>query len=302
MKKPVSTIRLEGKNTIEIFADYHAEIIMITKSSKTEYRVMIDAEDVDKVKDYNWCRHNDGSIWCTELQAYLRRFLLDYPEGSISHKDGDKMNCRKSNLEIRRTCKTNDYLMFEDHAEIIAADKTGKEHHVLIDLEDVDMCKEVNWTVNNTGVCGKKKLLHRVLMGEPEGDFVIHKNGEKLDNRKENLIVLTRSEKEFFYKDKETFLAKREQQNNKSYGSAPVVEAEPEKVERNYSNITKISNGYLITLEFGDESYTEFFPTKEEAIEAYDNKVVDIYSDAALDSYYSLVDHFVESDPYGLYK
>jgi hypothetical protein len=299
MKKPVYT--LQGKNNIEIFKD-HAEIIIITKNSKTEYRVLIDLEDIDKVKDYSWCKSSDGSVYNAATRIHLRRLLLDYPVEKVTHKDGDKMNCKKSNLEFRTNQGDNEYLIFEDHAEIIVPGTDGNEYHALIDLEDIDKCKGYYWRFHESvGIRCKQTLLHRLLTN-CEGKEVIHKNGHKLDNRKENLIALTHSEKTSFCKNKEEFLAEREQQNNKSYVSAPVIEAEPEKVERNYSNIKKISNGYLITLEFKDESYTEFFPTKEEAIEAYDNKVVDIYSDAALDSYHSLVEHFVESDPYGLYK
>ncbi len=40
----------------------------------------------------------------------------------------------------------------------------------------------------------RKVSMHRFIMGEPEGMDVDHKNGDKLDNRRENLRVCTRSQ------------------------------------------------------------------------------------------------------------
>lgn len=37
-------------------------------------------------------------------------------------------------------------------------------------------------------------LMHRFIMGEPNGRFIDHKNGDTLDNRKENLRICTSSE------------------------------------------------------------------------------------------------------------
>jgi hypothetical protein len=40
----------------------------------------------------------------------------------------------------------------------------------------------------------KNKLLHRIIMGEPVGKEVDHINGNKRDNRRENLRICNRSE------------------------------------------------------------------------------------------------------------
>jgi hypothetical protein len=247
MKKPVYTV--QGKNTIEIFADYHAEIIIITKE-KQELRAIIDAEDVDKVKDYSWCKSSDGSVYNAATRIHLRRLLLDNPEEKVTHKDGNKMNCRKSNLEFKTNQGDNEYLIFEDHAEIIVPGTDGNEHHALIDLEDIDKCKGYYWRFHESvGIRCKKTLLHRLLTN-CEGKEVIHKNGNKLDNRKENLIVLTHSEKTSFCKNKEAFLAEREQQKNKSYVSAPVVETNSLQC----TGVVKVVNGFLVILDNGQQA------------------------------------------------
>lgn len=77
----------------------------------------------------------------------------------------------------------------------------GNGGTAFIDAEDADLVAGYGWyqTANGyvgamtTDRTGKRKLLllHRLLMGEPEGRHVDHLNGDKLDNRRENLRVAT---------------------------------------------------------------------------------------------------------------
>lgn len=259
MKKPVYT--LQGKNTIDIFED-HAEIIITYKKTQ-EFRVLIDNEDIDKVKDFKWLyKTGEGSIWSNEARTYLRRIVMNCSEEEyLLHKNDNKLDCRKSNLQITKQYvtsvpssdwKENEYLIFEDHAEIIIANDKN-EWKVLIDLEDVEKCKEYFWRINSAGVYGGHNIyLHRIITDNPpKGKEAIYKdNNNKLDNRKENLMVLTRKEKNEFYKDKEAFLAKREQQNNKSYVSAPVIEANSLQC----TGVVKVINGFLVILDNGQQA------------------------------------------------
>ena len=41
------------------------------------------------------------------------------------------------------------------------------------------------------GLCNK--LLHRIIMGDPDGEFIDHINRDPLDNRKDNLRIVTKS-------------------------------------------------------------------------------------------------------------
>mgnify|MGYP003295586987 CR=1 FL=1 len=169
------------KNDIEIFAD-HAEIIMITKK-KQEHRVLIDLEDIDKVKDYSWCKSSDGSVYNAATNIHLRRLLLDFPEEKVTHKDGNKMNCRKSNLELKTNQGDNEYLIFEDHAEIIVPDTNGIEHNVLIDLEDIDKVKDFKWLYKTgEGSIWSSEAgtyLRRIIMNCSEEEYLLHKNRQK---------------------------------------------------------------------------------------------------------------------------
>ena len=38
------------------------------------------------------------------------------------------------------------------------------------------------------------KFLHRIIMGEPDGEFIDHINRDPLDNRRDNLRIVTRQE------------------------------------------------------------------------------------------------------------
>jgi hypothetical protein len=79
-------------------------------------------------------------------------------------------------------------------------------YSVLIDDEDIEKVKHINWHpqdnrgiiyfVKHTKIGGKDKILylHRIIMNDPTGKEVDHRNLNTLDNRKENLRVCTHAE------------------------------------------------------------------------------------------------------------
>jgi len=52
----------------------------------------------------------------------------------------------------------------------------------------------VNFHIFNTAGRPSKKALHRLLMGDPVGKVVDHRNHDTLDNRRDNLLIVTNSE------------------------------------------------------------------------------------------------------------
>lgn len=78
---------------------------------------------------------------------------------------------------------------------------------MLLDDFDLDKYSKWKWTINNSGYLrrtltirkkGKKTkfktlYLHRLIMNPPKNMEVDHVNGNKLDNRKGNLRIVTRS-------------------------------------------------------------------------------------------------------------
>lgn len=75
---------------------------------------------------------------------------------------------------------------------------TRNDLYVIIDDEDVELVSQYNWYLHTYGYVSatincKKVLMHRLLMGNPSLD-VDHINGDRLDNRRENLRLATRSQ------------------------------------------------------------------------------------------------------------
>ena len=64
-----------------------------------------------------------------------------------------------------------------------------------VDDEDYEMLNQKTWCVND-GYAVNRELgrMHRFLLGAPKGVMVDHRNGDKLDNRKENLRLCTNSQ------------------------------------------------------------------------------------------------------------
>lgn len=68
-------------------------------------------------------------------------------------------------------------------------------YQVLFDMDDINLIKSFKWRVNKRGyVYCSYGMLHRLIMGSPEGKHIHHKNLNKLDNRKQNLQVLSHRE------------------------------------------------------------------------------------------------------------
>ncbi len=69
-----------------------------------------------------------------------------------------------------------------------------------VDVEDFDRVKNFPWTVDTEGYVvawishDQKLLLHRVVLGADEDQFLDHRFHDKLDNRKSQLRVATKQQ------------------------------------------------------------------------------------------------------------
>lgn len=74
--------------------------------------------------------------------------------------------------------------------------KTFEGAEFIVSLCDLDTVKLHRWRINASGYVADEhgKTIHRTLMSPPAVMDVHHINGNKLDNRRSNLLMLTRSE------------------------------------------------------------------------------------------------------------
>lgn len=110
----------------------------------------------------------------------------------------------KGKIVKRTIYDPNEYIIYDDYAECITYDKKGNETaRIKVDLDKVEELKQFKIYIRKQGgdtwyatinIEGKKILLHRYLMGLHEEEYSIkqvvdHINGDKLDNRIQNLRV-----------------------------------------------------------------------------------------------------------------
>lgn len=109
---------------------------------------------------------------------------------------GSSKSCGCLNIELltERFKRYNDYDLSGDFG--IGYDQKGREFY--FDLEDYNKIKEHCWCVDNKDkyVCtlieGKRFRLHNIVMGDKDGKVIDHIDGNRVDNRKENLRLVTR--------------------------------------------------------------------------------------------------------------
>ena len=113
--------------------------------------------------------------------------------------------CSKHYQQIKRHSKIlertifdlNEFIIHSDYAEIIIFDKKGNEKiRALIDIEDIDRINKHKWCESNGYiVCAKLNVrLHRFILNCSSDMFIDHINGNRLDNRKQNLRICTQTE------------------------------------------------------------------------------------------------------------
>lgn len=114
---------------------------------------------------------------------------------------------RHSDMNGRSIYDANEYVLYDDHAEIILRDKKCNEvARAIIDLDDVEKCQQYKWHARKCrnhngyyviaslhGQNNDKLHLHRLILdyyGELDVD---HINRNSLDNRKCNLRAVDHS-------------------------------------------------------------------------------------------------------------
>lgn len=132
---------------------------------------------------------------CLEIEA--SRFYYHTKYGNnLCRKHYEQLSKYGKTLE-RTINDPNEIILYDDYAEMVLYNEDCEEiARTLIDLEDVEKCKQHKWHLIRYGyvtcrVDNTKIFLHRYIMNAPNNKKVDHINHNKLDNRKEKLRIVT---------------------------------------------------------------------------------------------------------------
>jgi hypothetical protein len=149
--------------------------------------------------------------------------------------------------------------------------QSGKEYTVAIDPEDLELVSAYTWKVNihgyvrasvYTGVIDgvetrREVQIHRLILDAPEGMEVDHVNRDKLDNRRSNLRLCTRS------------------QNKANTGIISTNTS-------GYKGVSFHKNKWQASIRIDNKLlYLGRYDTKEEAAEAYNKKAFEQWGEFA---------------------
>ncbi len=205
----------QNENIIENEGD-HSVLVITRRNNK--FRVLIDTEDVEKVRKYHWyITGNDNlSIQCKKdskgFSISIRKVITGLgAEKRIIVKDGNPLNLRKNNLfviggefkTIESSCEENVKIknVFRSVGEnftVLEASYLGKILEYLIDKEDVERVRMHHWHVYTDMTNpqlqtvlpdGKAISLKNFLLNKP-GVRIGFTNGDIFDLSKENLFIV----------------------------------------------------------------------------------------------------------------
>ena len=139
-------------------------------------------------------------------------------------------------------------------------------HSVTIDDEDFPLISQFNWYFNPEGyaltrktIDGKRTTIwmHRLIMGAQKGEKIDHKDGNGLNNHRENLRFASAGENMY------------NRRKNKNTSSQ-------------YKGVSRKINRWVASLNYKREKvYIGLFISEEDAARAYDEKARELYGEFA---------------------
>ena len=136
----------------------------------------------------------------------MNKCCVEWCKGKINpsgkgycRKHYDQMRAYGYILDVRTKRDLNRINILEDHAEIIVTN--SKDEYIctaIIDVEDVEKIRDYRWSFNGNYIRtfrGTSPIyLHRLLLNYSGELDIDHINGDKLDNRKNNLRIVRHAE------------------------------------------------------------------------------------------------------------
>jgi len=165
--------------------------------------------------------------------------------------------------------KKNNYTYHpEDNTCHILITSKSKHLEIIIDDHSLPGISEHRWSLSNgyaeSWIDSKKVLLHRFLIAKeiPKGMQIDHKNGNKLDNRLDNLRIVTQQQNRFNSKPNK---------NRSSIYKGVYQDNRPNRKKKMYAYISH--NGIRYSL----GSYY----TQKDAAMAYDKEAIKLFGEYA---------------------
>lgn len=219
------SIHVKGRNVHRIEGEI--SLIQLNRRGREPLFAEIDTEDLDRVLNKGtWFAENHAdfetpSVACVDyvlidekkkrIKKSLHSFILNLgPKDIINHKDNNRLNNKKDNLQPYNSIMLNEYENIGDGiTQIKLSQREGKEDaYTIIDTEDLPRILTMGYTwlrfqaseqsypyaVNNGLSNSETRYLHRIIMNCPSEYDVDHINHNTLDNRKVNLNIVTISE------------------------------------------------------------------------------------------------------------
>ena len=149
--------------------------------------------------------------------------------------------------------------------------KYGRKKFTLVDDEDYPVLSRINWVLAEHGYAKNDKFyLHQLIMGLPNRYIVDHKNHDILDNRKENLRLVTRQHNQM----------NQRRQSGKTTSIYKGVCRRKEKLNNPWmATICKTTNGTKKQYHLG------YFALERDAAKAYDLKAIELFGEYALTNF-----------------
>lgn len=117
----------------------------------------------------------------------------------------------KIKTKIKRQTRVKN--KYEEIGDTVYVKMNNCNDVMLCDKKDWEIVKNITWHKNNKGyaaygIDGSKEKFHQVIMPTKEGQMIDHINGNKLDNRRINLRIVSKSDNCFNCKRKTTVSGK----------------------------------------------------------------------------------------------
>lgn len=141
--------------------------------------------------------------FCIKNEVYLNFIDITFKNRalSISNIDGNILNNRSDNLYLKRKYEvSNKYKILDNY---VVGSIKNKDTEYIIDFDDYEKIKDMCWSLSDHGYIKNSSKtngnisLHRFIMNCKKGEIVDHINRNRLDNRKENLRIVSCSQNNY---------------------------------------------------------------------------------------------------------